>query len=75
MLGSVKSQNFSKMKLHDQLRVEKDKGNVFLGFGKICDFVRVNPSSETLVQSVGSGGTATFFRPSLKSVVGPFIPT
>ena len=75
MLGSVKNQNFSKMKLHDQLRVEKDKGNVFLGFGKICDFVGVNPSSETLVQSVGSGGTATFFRPSFKSVVGPFIPT
>ena len=75
MLGSVKGQNFSKMKNHDQLRVEKNKGNVFLGFGKICDFVRVNPSLETLGQSVGSGGTATFFRPSFKSVVGPFIQT
>lgn len=32
VLASVKCQNFSKMKLHDQLRVEKDKGNVFLGF-------------------------------------------
>ena len=75
MLGGVKSQNYSKMKLLDQLTMEKDKGNVFLGFGKVCDFVCVNPSSETLRQSVGSGGTATLFRPSFKSVVGPFIPT
>ena len=75
MLAGVKCQNFSKMKIHDQLRVEKDKGNVFLGFGKNCDFVRVNPSSETLGQSVGSGGTATFFHSSFESVVGPFIQT
>ena len=75
MLGAVKCQNYSKMKIHDQLRMEKDKGNVFLGFGKICDFVCVNPSSETLGQSVGLEGTATLSRPCLKSVVGPFIPT
>lgn len=75
MLGGVKSQNYSKMKLLDQLTMEKDKGNVFLGFGKVCDFVCVNPYTETLRQSVGSGGTATLFRPSFKSVVGPFIPT
>lgn len=32
VLGAVKHHNYGKMKTYDQLRVEKDKGNVFLGF-------------------------------------------
>ena len=34
MLGAVECSNFGKMKIHDQLRVQREERNVFLGFGK-----------------------------------------
>ena len=33
VLNALKCSNFVKLKQHDQLREQKDKGNVFLGFG------------------------------------------
>ena len=35
VLGGVKCLSFGKMKNHDQLRVERQKENVFIGFG-VC---------------------------------------
>lgn len=39
VLKAVEYKNFGKLKLQDQLRKEKEKGNVLLGFGMFFDGV------------------------------------